>query len=233
MFGRRACDSGPERKRRRHAEADGELSPCAQRQLVAGGDGGDDGARRRQHIGDGCQSLLACFRTVPTRIDDGLLERFRRDRRPASGRHCHGRLKWMRLRQASKRPTQHVGAKPFRPGVQCRMRRRLPRVRRPGRSAKAVVCFDVSRRQRRDHREAVPLVRQHVGRQHPEPPLAPAAPSQRNAQRQLQRCRLAAVIVDQQHRRSQDTRPRHDQRNPTQPRGHRAVEGRPFSSVVS
>lgn len=236
VFERRARDSGPERERRRHSEADGELPPCAQRRLLLGkveNGGIDHGARHGQDVCYSHQSLTACLRVVATRVDGSWFDLCRGECRPA--RRClrHDRLERVCIGQTAERSAERKGAEPLGPRVQRRMRRRLPRVRRPGRYAQGLVRFDVGRRRRHDHREAILLVRQHVGRQHPEPPLAVPAPSERNLQGPSQGHLLAAAIVDQQHRRSRHARPQQDQRNPTQPRGHRAGEGRPFTSAVS
>lgn len=236
VFRRRARDSGAERERRRHAEADGELPPGAQRRLLLGEveDGGiDHGARHRQDVGDGHQSLTACFGSVAARVDACLLELDRCECRPASRRRRHDRLERMRIGQAAKRSAEREGAEPFRPRVQRRVRRCQARVRRPRRCAQALVRLDVCRRRRRDHREAVVLVRQHVGRQHPEAPFAFAAASQRDPQGPPLGQQLPSPVVDKQHHRSRHARPQQDQRNPSQPRGHRAVEGKPFSSAAS
>ena len=236
VFERRARDAGAERERRRYSETDGELPPSAQRRLALGDieDGGiDHGARCRQEVGDAHQSLTACLRAVPTRIDGGWLDLHRCECRPTRRRHRHDRLEWVRIRQAPERSAEREGTEPFRPPVQRRMRRRQPRVRHPCRHAQALVRFDVRRRRRGDHREAVLLVRQHVGRQHPEPPLAVAAPRERNLQGLPQSHLLPAAVVDQQHHWSRHATPLQDQRNPTQPRGHRAVEGKPFSRAAS
>ncbi len=200
VFRRRERDSGPERERRRHAEADGELAPGAQRRLLLGEveDGGiDHGARRRQDVGDGHQSLAACFGAVTPRIDACLLDLDRCEGRPASRCRRHDRLERVRIGQAAKRSAEHESAEPFRPRVQRRVRWRLPRVRRPCRRAQVRVRLDVRRRRRRDHREAVLLVRQHVGRQQPEPSLAAVAPNERNLQGPPLGHQLPSPVVDQ------------------------------------
>jgi hypothetical protein len=236
MFERRAGDPGPERKRCRHPELDCDASPNTQRWLRfndVDGSGDDDSARRRQHLGDRDQSFAPRLGSMAQRIDPRRRDRGSGQRRPARRRRRDDRLIRMRPRQAAERPAERERAEPLGPCVQSRVRGRLSDVRRPRRVAQWLVALDVRRRGRGDHGKPVALVRQHVGWQHAKPPVATAAPGQRHLQGPPLRHHLAAAVVDQQYHRTGYALPRQPQRNPTQPRGHSVVEGRPFNSAVS
>jgi hypothetical protein len=240
VFRRRAPNSGAERERCGNPETHRELSQGTQWQEIGRqvetdvecGDG-EPGARRCQDVGDGDQALATGAAAIATWVDLCRLLRLRRQRRPARGDGRHDRLVGMCVWQPAERPAEHEGTEPFDPGVQGRVGRHLAGVRRPGRRAQALVGLHVRRSGRGDHRQAVTLVRQDVGRKQPEAPAADPATSQRHRQHLLHGDCLTLTVVDQQDSRPVDARPQNRQRGPRQPLGHRSVEGSPFNIAAS
>lgn len=238
VFKRRAFESGAERKRCGDSESDCELSEGAQRQSIVRpieidierGDVEHDRGQR-QDAGDGGQALTTCRGAVARRIDQRRLERRRLQHRPTRSDDGDDRLVGMCTGETPEGSTEHMGAEPLGPRVHGRVCWCPSRVRRRGCIAQALVGLDVLRRERGDHRQAVVLVRQDVGRQQPEAALADLAKDQRYRQLPLLSDQLITVM-DQQHHRPVDARSQQHQRNPTQSRGHRRVEGSPFNNAA-
>ena len=239
-FKRRAPDSGAERERCGHSGLNRELPPAAQprsiaRHLELDIEPGEveHRPRRCQDLGDGNQALAPRFGAVAQWIDGRRPPRRRVQRRPTCGDDGHRRLVGMGVGQAAERSAEHEGAEPLGPGMQSRVCRRLPSVRRPSHRAQTLVVLDMRPGDRADHRQAVVLVRQDVGRQQPATTLAGPATDQRHGKHAALGDQLTAAIVDQQDHRSRDARPQNRQRGPRQPCGHRRVEASPFNNAAS
>jgi len=207
VFGRRARNAGPERKRRRHSVGERQPAPFHERRRPGGEFdrcGGEHGPGQHQHAGDRRQALEPWRRSCPVRIDHW--RRQRRQCRPARARPGQERTERVRPRLLAERPPRHVGAQPLRPSVQRRVCWRPARVLGVDRVAQAPVAEHVRVAQRRDCIQVVALEGQHVARQHAHPVAALVAARHRERPHQPHEGEHAVLVQHQRHHRSLDPR---------------------------
>jgi hypothetical protein len=138
-----------------------------------------DERRHHQRPDDGSEPIAARLGSVAALV--GLDGRLRRDhglrhvRLGLGDEPTHRRAAYVAAGS-----TERMGAETLGPSVQRRVRGRVPLAQPPRHVPQAPAAGRVRRHEVLDRRQAEPLPRQHVARQHPDPAATPSAPRQRD-----------------------------------------------------